>query len=117
MNKFLIIAVVFVFGLTGCNKCKNEDPRARVSNEGSKSVSVHIETSGGNTININNIDGGQISEFESYSAGDVEFTITVGNGNTSTQYTYIETMEECFEYDIVIDEDNNISSIPTDRNE
>ncbi len=116
-NLLLVVGAVFVIGFTGCNKCRNEDPRARVLNNGSESVSVHIETSGGNTININNIDPKQASDFESYAPGIVNFTITVGNGNSSTNYESTVSMEECFEYDIILDENNKIISVPTDRND
>lgn len=117
MKYLLFILAIVSLGFTGCKKCKGEDPRARVVNNGTESVSVHIETSGGNTININNINAGQSSDFESYAGGTVEFTITVGNGGTSQDYVSTVTMEECFEYDIVLDENNTISSVPTDRNE
>ncbi len=44
-NILLVVVAVFVIGFTGCKKCRNEDPRARVLNNGSESVSVHIQTS------------------------------------------------------------------------
>ncbi|MBL4624957.1 MAG: hypothetical protein JKY42_07445 [Flavobacteriales bacterium] len=117
MRNLILISTLILVLFSGCKKCKNEDPRARVLNNGTENVSVHIETSGGNTININNIDAGEVSSFESYAAGKVDFTITVGNGNNSTSYSSTVNMEECYEYDIQIDENNDISSIPTDRNE
>ncbi len=76
-----------------------------------------VTTSGGNTININNIDPNQASDFESYAPGIVDFTITVGSGSSSTNYESTVSMEECFEYDIILDENNDIISVPTDRNE
>jgi len=119
MKKILILltALFLVAGLNSCKKCKNEDPRARVLNNGTTDVSVHIETSGGNTININNILPGQASDFASYAPGMVDFTITVGTGGNAVNYNISVTMEECFEYDIILDANNVISSVPTDRNE
>ena len=117
MKKLSILFILITMALVGCNKCKNEQPRAVVVNWGTESVSVHIQTSGGNTININNIDSGESSEYQNFAAGTVEFTITVGNGNTSTEYNTSVIMEECFEYEIKIDANNNILSTPTDRNE
>lgn len=116
-NILFVVLAVFAIGFTGCKNCKNEDPRARVLNNGSQSVSVQIQTSGGNTININNIDPNQASSFQSYAPGIVDFTITVGNGGTSTNYESTVSMQECFEYDIILDANNNITSVPTDRNE
>lgn len=118
MRGFLVLTLtIMALGLGSCKKCNNEDPRARVVNNGTKSVSVHIETSGGNTININNIDGGQISEYRTYAAGDVEFTITIGNGGATIIDTIKVVMENCYEYDINIDGNNVVTSVPTDRNE
>jgi len=68
-------------------------------------------------VNINNIDAGQSSSYASYGQGVVSFTITVGNGNNMANYYATVEMEECFEYDIVIDANNNVTSVPTDRNE
>lgn len=119
MKKTAIILSIILLALTfnSCKKCRNEEPRARVLNNGSEDVSVHIETSGGNTVNINNILPGQASEFASYAPGVVDFTITVGNGGSAVNYNISVIMEACFEYDIVLDANNVISSVPTDRNE
>ena len=109
------------FGLLGlsltsqaCGKrCKNEDPRARIVNNGTASASVQIKTSGGNTENINNVMPGTFSEYRHYAPGFVIFTTTID------RQTYVDTvsMTTCFEYDIVIGPDNRILSVPTDRNE
>jgi hypothetical protein len=96
-----------------CKKCKNEDPRARIINNGTNKASVQIKTSNGNTVNINNVDPGTSSDYSSYAPGNVTFTITV-NGNN---YEKTVDMQECFEYDIAIDQNNNITSIPRDRND
>ena len=114
MKKIISALFIGLIAFSSCSKCKKEDPRARVLNNGTESVSVQIQTSGGNTVNINNIASGESSDFKSYAAGKVDFTISVGNRN---DFSKSVTMEECFEYDIAIDEDNNITSVPTDRNE
>jgi len=108
----LFSALVFT-GLNSCKKCKNEDPSARIINNGTENASVQIKTSGGNTININNVAPGLSSPYASYAPGIVTFTITVADND------YVETvlMEECFNYDIAIDSNNSITTIATDRNE
>ncbi|MDX2361550.1 MAG: hypothetical protein QNK23_12140 [Crocinitomicaceae bacterium] len=117
MRVFILLLAVGLVGFTSCKKCKGEDPTARVLNNGTESVSVHLETSGGNTVNINNIDAGQSSDFASYAAGTVSYTITVGNGGTSTNYYATVAMEECFQYDIILNANNVITTVPTDLNE
>jgi hypothetical protein len=115
MKKILTIVLLSIMTISfGCKKCKNEDPRARVINNGTTDVSVQIKTSGGNTENINNIKPGTSSDFRSYAAGTVTFTISISN---NSNFVKTVEMEECFEYDIAIDASNNIVSTPTDRNE
>ena len=114
-NLFIIICLaIFTLGATSCSKCKNEDPRARIINNGTEETSVQIKTSGGNTENINNIDVGTTSDYRSYAPGVVEFTVSVGNNNPIVQTV---TMLECYEYDIVISANNTVASTPRDRNE
>ena len=111
---FFLGLFVVLFGFNSCKKCKGEQPISRIVNNGTESVSVHIETSGGNTVNINNILSGQTSEDKSFAEGQVDFTISIGN---MIDQNVSVVMTECWEYEIVIDENNNVSSIPKDRNE
>lgn len=112
--KLIVLSIALLaFGFTSCKKCDNENPRAKVVNNGTQSVSVQIKTSNGNTENINNIDPGTSSAYSSYASGDVMFTISVGKND------FIKTvsMSKCYEYSIVIDANNQISSLPVDRND
>ncbi len=110
----VIICIVAAIATTSisCKKCKKEDPRARIINNGTQKASVQIKTSGGNTVNINNVDPGTSSPYSSYAAGIVTFTITVQNNN----YPITVDMKQCYEYDIAIDNNNKITSLPIDRN-
>lgn len=110
----LLPLLVLLIGLGSCKKCRKEDPISRIVNNGTESASVQIQTSGGNTVNINNILPGQTSEDKSFAEGLVTFTISIGNNNPKVLDV---PMEQCWEYEIVIDGNNNVSSVPTDRNE
>jgi hypothetical protein len=114
-NVFAIIMVmVLTLTVGSCKKCKNEDPRARIINNASVKASVQIQTTGGNTTNMNNVMPGSTSDYSSFSAGDVVFTVSVGNKvNVVTSVK----MEKCFEYDIAIDENGAVNSTAKDRNE
>src|SRR5204863_9948248 len=92
----LTIAGIFISSLSACKKCKGEDPRARIINHGTDKASVQIKTSGGNTVNINNVDPGTTSAYDSYAPGLVTFTVTI----KSVNYVINVQMEKCFEYDI-----------------
>lgn len=113
ISLIVLLSIFVITSLNSCKKCKNEDPSARIINNGTEKASVQIKTSGGNTININNVDPGTSSPYASYAPGLVTFTITVANND------YVETvqMEECFDYDIAIDANNNITTTTIDRND
>lgn len=108
----IILAGLFVITMNSCKKCRDEDPRARIINNGTDKASVQIKTSAGNTVNINNVDPGTASPYSSYAAGQITFTITVRTIN----YVKIIDMGKCFDYDIAIDVNNNITSTPINRN-
>ena len=108
-----MMLVLLVISFSSCKKCKNEDPRARVTNNGTAVASVQIKTSNGNTENINNVAAGTSSEYKTYAPGEVTFTITVDKVN----YERTVPMASCFEYNIAIDTNNNITTTPTDRND
>jgi len=103
----ILLALFVIPGLFSCNKCRNEDPSARIINHGTKDASVQVKTSGGNTININNVAPGTTSDYRSYAPGNVTYTITIADIN------YVETVElvDCYNYDIVIDSSNNIETV------
>jgi len=108
----IVLVALFAITMNSCKKCKNEDPRARIINNGTEKASVQIKTSGGNTVNINNVDPGTSSTYSSYAVGLVTFTITV----KTIDYVKTFNMDKCFDYDIAIDASNNITSTPIDRN-
>lgn len=109
----ITLSVLSVIAINGCKKCSDEDPRARIINNGMQKASVQIKTSGGNTVNINNVDPSTSSSYSSYAAGQTTFTIKISN----VDYVKTVDMSKCFEYDIAIDANNNITSIPVDRNQ
>ncbi|WP_143731990.1 hypothetical protein [Pontibacter lucknowensis] len=109
----LMLLLLFVVTLSSCDKCDGEKPRARIINNGSDVASVQIKTSGGSTENLNNVPKGATSDFRSYNAGSVTFTVTVDK----VEYVENVPMSECYEYDIAIDANNNITTVARDRNE
>jgi hypothetical protein len=108
----LILSVCMIVVMDSCKKCKGEDPSARIINNGTDKASVQIKTSGGFTVNINNVDPGTASPYSSYAPGEITFTITVNDN----EYVKTVEMSQCYKYDIAIDSDNNITSTAIDRN-
>ena len=108
----VVLTGLFAFTISGCKKCRNEDPSARIINNGTQKADVQVKTSGGNTININNVAPGTFSPYSSYAEGQITFTINVASVN----YVQITTVAKCYDYDIAIDANNNITVLAIDRN-
>ena len=114
LNSFasLLFVGVLAFAASSCSKkCSDEDPRARITNNGTQPVSVQIKTSGGNTVNINNVAAGTSSDYANYSAGTTVFTLKVNN----VDYVKTTDVSKCHEYTIAIDR-IAITVTDTDRN-
>jgi hypothetical protein len=115
-NKVRLLAVcaaLMSVAATGCKKCKNENPRARIANNGTQRASVQVQTSGGNTVNINNVDPGTTSEYASYAPGQATFTLKINN----VDYAKTLDVATCHEYTVAIDRNNVITVTDTDRND
>ena len=112
LSAFICLIVTILFTFNSCKNCKNEQPRARIINNGTNKASVQIKSSNGNTVNINNVEAGTSSPYNSYPGGQVTFTITVQSNN----YVKTEILTECFDYDIAIDNNNVITTVAIDRN-
>lgn len=111
-----LIPVVFLSltlftALESCKKCKDEPPRARITNNGTDKVSAQIQPLAGNTVNINNIDPGTSSAYSSYAAGQVTFTIK----RNGTDYVEVDTLSNCMDYEIAISDANVITTTATER--
>ena len=108
---FILFLGIIPLNFTACDRCDGEDPSARIVNNGTETASVQIKTSGGNTVNLNNIDPETSSEYVAYAPGEVVFTITI------SQSELIDTvmMDECYYYDITIDSNNAIVTLPIER--
>jgi len=110
----LFIGVLLIAAFFGCSDdCDNAVPRARINNNGTGKASVQIQTSGGNTENINNIEVGQTSAWSSYAPGQTQYTVAIQGVAGDT--TMVVEMQNCWEYDIVINSTNHISSTPRER--
>lgn len=110
---FLLTLLLFTITLSSCDKCDGEKPRARITNNGTGDASVQIKTSGGSTENLNNVPTGTTSEYRNYDAGHIVYTVTVDK----VEYVEEVHMSECYEYEIIIDSNNSITTTQKDRND
>lgn len=107
-----LVAILFAFN--SCKKCKNEDPTAIIFNSGTENVSVQIQTTGGNTVNINNIGPTEQSEEQTFAPGTVDFTVSIGNNSPIVETV---SMEECWNYEVVVNTDNSVVTSAFDKND
>ncbi len=105
-----LLTFVLVITLNGCSGCDNQNPSARVVNNGTNDVSVQIKTSEGNTENINNVASGTSSDYVSYAAGEIVYTIVLTD---KTEVVETVSMSFCRNYEIAIDENNTITTTST----
>ncbi len=89
---------------SSCAKCNNEEPTARVLNNGSTAANVQITASNGDIISITELSSGLISSVKSYSAGNASINASIDGSQLSQSLN----MEECVSYDITITSENEI---------
>lgn len=111
-TKFALIILIIgllSFTMNSCKKCNGEDPRIKIINNTTEKVSVQIKTTGGNTVNINNVEPNTSSEYTSVAPGKVTYT------ESDNDREMIFDMIECTDYDITIRENSTTTQV-IDRN-
>ncbi len=97
------LIVVLLLSLSGCagasipGKNGGISPRFRVQNTCKTDAILQIKTSGGNTININNVAPGTISAYQEVAPGIVEVTIMIqGDSNNPYIGTFVAVYNQTF---------------------
>ncbi len=100
MNKILasILCLTFLFGIISCSE--ETDPNIRIRNERADKANVQIKTTGGNTININDVTAGQTTAYQSVAEGNVTVTAVIQNESVSPTATFFAAKD--IHYTIVI---------------
>ena len=93
-----ILGLAFIVVLAGCAKAT--DPKFRVHNERASKANVQIQTSGGNTININDVGAGQSTEFQTCAEGNIAATAVIQNESLSPKISFYAVKDT--RYTIVI---------------
>jgi hypothetical protein len=90
MKHFVLF--LFVIGLAfsqfGCSSDPEDPPRFRIRNDRTTKANVQIKTSGGNTININDVQAGQTSGYQEAAAGQIEATAVIQGEAVSPTVTF-----------------------------
>ncbi|NCS89460.1 MAG: hypothetical protein CO127_04870 [Ignavibacteria bacterium CG_4_9_14_3_um_filter_36_18] len=94
----VILSVTVLFGLISCSDDTN--PNIRIRNEQSDKTNVQLQTTGGNTININDVIAGQTTEYRTVAEGNVTATAVIQSVSVSPSATFFAAMNT--RYTIVI---------------
>ena len=105
-----ILSFAFIIALISCSD--DTDPKFRIYNERSNKANVQIQTSGGNTINLNDVEPGQVTAYQSASVGNITVTAVIQNEPVSPTTTFNAAFDE--NYTIVI-QTTNPPSLRVDR--
>jgi hypothetical protein len=110
---YLILAGFFLCFSSCSDECDQGNPTIRLVNSGSAKADIQIKTSGGNTININNIQIGESSEKRTFAPGDIEFTIAIQGVNEPIVYNL--KVFYCMDYIVTVNQDNTVSGASSER--
>lgn len=91
---FVIFFVIIIF--IGCS---NEPPAFRVSNERAEKANVQIQTVK-NTVNINDIQPGQVTNFQEVPTGNVTVTAVIQSQSVSPANSF--NADEDYNYTVAI---------------
>lgn len=100
MKKLLvsIISIVFLLAIVSCSDEAN--PKFRIRNERSTKANVQVQTSGGNTININDVVENETTAYQSAAEGNIVATAGIQNESVSPTITFFAIKD--VRYTIVI---------------
>jgi hypothetical protein len=97
-----ILSLAFLIAIIGCSD--EADPQFRIRNERSDKANVQIQTSGGNTININDVVAGQTTAYQTAAEGNITATAVIQNESVSPTATFFAAKDT--RYTIVIQTSN-----------
>ncbi|MCF8243412.1 MAG: hypothetical protein K9J16_18705 [Melioribacteraceae bacterium] len=97
----IIIGIFSMLLLIALSSCSDDtDPKFRIHNERSDKANVQVQTTGGNTININDVEPGQTTAYQIASKGNIIATAVIQNASVSPTLTFFADNDE--RYTIVI---------------
>ena len=101
---FLLSLSLFILSVSSCGKCKNEDPTARVLNNGTGSANIQIKDSDGSIVSISDLSKGSISSTKEHAPGSTTVTLTIENVEKTESFI----LKTCTNNDITINSDNEL---------
>ncbi|MDZ7767328.1 MAG: hypothetical protein U5K00_23415 [Melioribacteraceae bacterium] len=91
--------MLLLIALSSCSD-NDTDPKFLIHNERSDKANVQLQTTGGNTININDVEAGKFTEYQIAANGNIVVTAVIQNESVSPTVTFFADNDE--RYTIVI---------------
>ena len=92
----LILAAWLVVVLGSCSKSDPSPPQFRVQNNRTTNASLQVKTSGGSTININNVAPGTTSNYQQVATGQVDITVQIQGESGDFTATFMALNDKSF---------------------
>jgi len=94
-------------------ECSNQDPQARITNNGTVAVTLQIVTIDGTILHtVTNLAPGNASGFLTFAAADIIFNVSKNTTGISDEKV-VYTMDQCMSFDMEVDTDNYLTnSVP-----
>lgn len=90
--------------------CSNQDPQARITNNGTISVTLEIATLDGTILHtVADLAPGNVSGYLTFAPGDIIFNVEKNTTGESDE-KQIYTMNQCMSFDIEVAPDNNLTN-------
>lgn len=105
----VIFSALFIIVLINCSD--DTDPKFRIQNDRNDKANVQLQTTGGNTININDVEPGQTTEYQVSTKGNIQATAVIQNESISPTLTFFAENDE--RYTIIIKAGNPPTLIVT----
>jgi hypothetical protein len=80
--------------------CSSDPPSGRVRNERPTKANVQFKQASGNSININDVEGGQVTNFQDLIAGRIDVTAVIQDQAVSPAVSFLA--EEDHNYTVVV---------------
>lgn len=104
-GKKILIGIFSLLLLIALSSCSDDtDPKFRIYNERTDKANIQLQTSGGNTININDVEPGQTTAYQIASTGNITATAVIQNESISPTLTFFADNDE--RYSVVIKSGN-----------
>lgn len=103
--------MLLLIALSSCSD--DTDPKFRIHNERADKANVQLQTTGGNTININDVEANQVTEYQAATKGNITVTAVIQNESISPELTFFADNDE--RYTIAIKAGNPPTLIVTNE--